>query len=450
MKNVLSFQKTITSMCKLIITLFCLFPFLLIAQTDSLGNQLNNTNDFQVAIKKAEKPMVVDGILDEADWATAKTAKDFWMKYPDNKNRAETKTEVRLTYDDHNLYIGIVCSDSSRKHIIPTLKRDVNYFEGDGISVVLDPVNRMSNAYLFGVSPLGVQSDAAVQYFGDPVWSWDTKWLSAVKQYDDKWTVEMAIPFKSLRYEAGQTTWGINFIRNDVKHGQYHTWTRVPLQFLGYSLGFYGSLLWDAGPPIETSNVTLIPYVLGGASKNFETKQKTDNILRGGVDAKIALSSQLNLDATYNPDFSQVDVDEQITNLTRFNILYPERRTFFLENSDVLAELGSPASRPFFSRRIGLDAQGQRVPIQFGARLSGNLNKSLRINAFDMQTAATPNQPAYNYAAGAVQQAFMGRSFFKIGGMNRQDMTDFKRKKTDYTRELSGEVSYTSKNNLEV
>ena len=425
-----------------------IFPFALMAQSDSLGNQLNNSTDFQVTIQQALKPIVVDGVLDESDWAIAKPAKDFWMKYPDNKKRAETKTEVRLTNDNHNLYIGIICYDSSRNHIIQTLKRDVNYFDGDGVAVVLDPVNRMSNAYLFGVSPEGVQSDAAVQFFGDPVWSWDTKWTSVVKQYADKWVVEMAIPFKSLRYEAGQKTWGINFIRNDIKHGQYQTWARVPVQFFGYSLGYYGALEWAWAPPVEASNVTLIPYLLGGASKDYEKGGKTDKILRGGADAKIALNSQLNLDATINPDFSQIDVDEQITNLTRFNIFYPEKRTFFLENSDVLAELGSPGARPFFSRRIGLDANGQRVPIKFGARLSGNLTKTTRINAFNMQTAATEGQRSFNYMAGAIQQALTGRSFFKVAGMNKQDMTDFKKGKTAYTREVSSEISLTSKNNL--
>jgi hypothetical protein len=442
-------------MSKLLLPFLGLLPVVLFAQTDTLGDQLNNQTDFQVTIQQALKPIVLDGVLDEPDWASAKPAKDFWMKYPDNKKRADTKTEVRLTNDAHNLYIGLICYDSSRKHVIQTLKRDVNYFDGDGVAVVLDPVNRMSNAYLFGVSPLGVQSDAAVQFFGDPVWSWDTKWSSVVKQYEDKWIVEMAIPFKSLRYEAGQKTWGINFIRNDIKHGQYQTWARVPVQFFGYSLGYYGALEWDWSPPTEDNNVTLIPYLLGGGSQDFLEKRpvgqkgnKIDGILRGGMDAKVALNSQLNLDATINPDFSQIDVDEQLTNLTRFNLFYPEKRTFFLENSDVLAELGSPMSRPFFSRRIGLDANGQRVPIQFGARLSGNLTKTTRINAFDMQTAATKGQRSFNYMAGAVQQALTGRSFIKVAGMNKQDMTDFKKGKTAYTREVSSEISYTSKNNL--
>jgi Domain of unknown function (DUF5916)/Carbohydrate family 9 binding domain-like len=435
-------------MSKLIPFILGFLPYILFAQNDSLGDQLNNQTDFKVLIQQAVKPIVVDGVLDEYDWSIAKPAKDFWMKYPNNTKRAETKTEVRLTNDDHNIYIGIICYDSSRNHIIQTLKRDVNYFDGDGVAVVLDPVNRMSNAYLFGVSPQGVQSDAAVQFFGDPVWSWDTKWSSVVKQYDDRWVVEMAIPFKSLRYEAGEKTWGINFIRNDIKKGQYQTWARVPVQFFGYSLGYYGSLEWEWSPPIEISNVTLIPYMLGGVSADYQNGQKTDKILRGGADAKIALNSQLNLDATINPDFSQVDVDQQVTNLTRFNLFFPERRTFFLENSDVLSELGSPMSRPFFSRRIGLDANGQRVPIQFGARLSGNLTKSTRINAFDMQTGATDGQKSYNYFAAAVQQALVGRSFIKVAAMNRQDMTNYTKRNTEYIREVSSEISFTSKNNL--
>lgn len=436
-------------MQKLIFACFLFFPTFVFAQKDSLGDQTHNNIDFQISLKKAETTITVDGVLDEKDWANAVSAKEFWKYFPDNRERARTKTEARLTYDAHFLYIGFTCYDSTSNHIIPTLKRDVNYFDGDAVSVLLDPINRQSNAYLFGVSPLGVQSETTIQPFGDPTFSWDSKWFSAVKQYADKWTVEIAIPFKTLRYEAGKMEWGINFIRNDMKHGQYHTWTRVPLQSPGYVPGFFGTLNWDAPPPVEKGNMTFIPYLLAGAANDFTVSEKTDKILRGGLDAKVSLNSQLNLDATVNPDFSQVDVDEQITNLSRFNIFYPEKRTFFLENSDVLAELGSPpATRPFFSRRIGLDADGNRVPIQYGVRLSGNLNKTLRVNALNMQTAKTDGQSAFNYSAVAIQQALVGRSFFKLGVLNRQGTTDFTLNKKDYVRELSGELSYTSKNNL--
>ncbi len=445
----LSDLKREINMYKFLLISFGLIPTLLLAQKDSLGDQSRNNIDFQVGIKKAETTIKIDGVLDELDWENAIPAKDFWEKYPDNKKRATTKTEARLTYDAHFLYIGFTCYDSSSNHIIPTLKRDVNYFDGDGIAVLLDPINRQSNAYMFGVSPLGVQSETTIEAFGDPTFSWDNKWFAAVKQYTDRWTVEVAIPFKTLRYEAGKTEWGINFVRNDIKHGQYHTWTRVPLQFDGIAIGFLGTLNWDAPPPVEKGNVTLIPYLLAGAANDFTVNNKTDKVVRMGGDAKWSLNSQLNLDATINPDFSQVDVDEQMTNLSRFSLFFPEKRTFFLENSDVLADLGSPpANRPFFSRRIGLDADGQRVPIQFGLRLSGNLNKTLRVNALNMQTAKTDGQSAYNYSAAAIQQALKGRSFFKLGILNRQGVSDGKFSKTDYVRDLSGEVSFVSKNNL--
>ncbi|MBL7818421.1 MAG: carbohydrate binding family 9 domain-containing protein [Saprospiraceae bacterium] len=436
-------------MKKFLFICFIYIPTFVFSQKDSLGEQRQNHLDFQIKIKKAETPITIDGVLEEKDWSNADVAKNFWRKYPDNRERAATKTEARLTYDAHFLYIGFICYDSTDKHIIPTLKRDIDYFDGDGIAVLLDPINRQSNAYLFGSSPLGVQSETDVQSFGDLTFSWDTKWFNAVKQYPDRWTVEIAIPFKSLRYEAGKQEWGINFIRNDIKHGQYHTWARVPMQYQGTQLGFYGTLVWDAPPPVEKSNVALIPYILAGAANDFEVSEKTDKVLRGGLDAKIALNSQLNLDATINPDFSQVDVDVQQTNLTRFSLFFPERRIFFLENNDVLSELGSPpANRPFFSRRIGLDADGQRVPIQYGVRLSGNLNKTLRINALNIQTAATNGQGAYNYSAAAMQQALVGRSFFKVGLLNRQGVEDgFKFSKTDYKRDISTEFSFTSKNN---
>ncbi len=421
-----------------------LLPYGCFAQKDSLGDQLKNQIDFQIGIKKAKSTIKLDGILDDADWQDAAVAKDFWEKYPDNKQHATTKTEARLTYDDKNLYLSFVCYDSSTRHIVPTLKRDVSYFDGDAIGVVLDPINQKSNGYMFGVSPLGVQSETTVQFFGDPAWSWDTKWDAKVKQYPDKWIVEMAIPFKSLRYEAGKTKWGLNFVRNDIKHGKYHTWARVPLQFDGISIFYLGALNWDTPPPVQKTSATVIPYILTGISK--EAGGKSETILRPGLDIKMPLNSQLNLDATINADFSQVDVDEQVTNLTRFNIFYPEKRTFFLENSDVLSELGSIGFRPFFSRTIGLDSSANRVPILFGARLSGNLNKNLRINTFDMQTGATDAQAQQNYFACAIQQVITGRNFFKLGFLNKQGFEDATHA-SDYTRELSGELSLTSKNN---
>ena len=185
--------------------------------------------------------------------------------------------------------------------------------------------------------------------------AWDQTWFSEAKVYDNYWTVEIAIPFKSLRY-AEKGEWGINFSRGLSSQNQFHSWVPIPVQFMTIDLGHTGALVWDDVPKKSKSNISVVPYVLASTNKNIETAEDAVNNVRVGGDAKIAITPSLNLDLTINPDFSQVDVDEQVTNLTTVNIRFPERRLFFLENSDIFSEIGIPPMRPFFSRRIGLDA----------------------------------------------------------------------------------------------
>ena len=267
-----------------------------------------------------------------------------------------------------------------------------------------------------------------------------------VKKGTDRWTVEIAIPFKTLRYDASKTTWNINFVRNSIKTGNYHTWTKVPQGFFGISLAHTGTLNWDNSPPFEKSNIALIPYVSGSLSKDYQGHKKREEGENVGLDAKVALSSSLNLDATINPDFSQVEVDEQVTNLTRFNLFYPEKRTFFLENSDILNEFGIPPMRPFFSRSIGLNKDGQAVPIYYGLRLSGNVLSKTRINAFNMHTKGEGANGGQNFSAVAIQQGLAGRSYFKVGLLNRQGFEKLETNKTDYGRNLMAALVFRSKN----
>ena len=171
----------------------------------------------------------------------------------------------------------------------------------------------------------------------------------------------MAIPFKTIRYSDERSVWGINFGRNDLKRNESSTWCPVPRIFNVASLANTGSLTWETLPKKAGTNVSLIPYTIGGANEDYQTK---DQNLTGnaGLDAKVAVTSSLNLDLTLNPDFSQVDVDRQLTNLTQIQFVFPERRNFFIENSDLFAWFGFRQIRPFFSRRIGLDS-GEKVPI---------------------------------------------------------------------------------------
>ena len=231
------------------------------------------------------------------------------------------------------MYVAGTCYDSTN-HVVTTLKRDIGYWDGDGVAVILDPLNEASTGYMFGTSPYGVQTDVLLGGGTGPGHyseEWDNRWYVETQRYEDRWTVEMAIPFKTLRYDANRTTWGINFMRNDQKNNRQDAWARVPIQFWFIDLGYTGKLNWDQTPPKTKGNIALIPYINTAYNQDFEANTDAKNTINVGGDAKIALTPSLNLDLTVNPDFSQVEVDQQVTNLTRFSIFLPERRNFFLE-----------------------------------------------------------------------------------------------------------------------
>jgi len=409
-------------------------------QTDNRENQ----QKYAVKIKRATGPIHLDGRLREADWETADVASDFWQKNPRDDVKAGLRTEMRLTYDNEFLYVSAVCFDSTN-HIVTTLKRDIGFWEGDGVGVILDPLNEATAGFMFCANPYGVQTDVALgggtgpEHYGG---EWDNRWFVETTISPDRWTVEMAIPFKTLRYETGRSTWGINFLRNDKKNNRQDVWAQVPRQFWFIDLGYAGQLQWDASPKKVNGNISLIPYVNTNLFKDFDENTPTDYNFDVGLDAKIALTSSLNLDLTVNPDFSQVEVDQQVTNLTRFSIFLPERRTFFLENSDIFSNFGVPIAKPFFSRRIGLDANGQSVPIAYGARVSGNITSSTRIGLMNVQTKSSDDQLAQNYSTAVVNQRVFGRSLIKGLFINRQSFEDGDLSKNDYNRNASLEFNY--------
>jgi Domain of unknown function (DUF5916)/Carbohydrate family 9 binding domain-like len=428
-----------------LISLF--FSLCLYAQEkDGLGFQRN----YQLTVKKTADKIILDGLLNETAWTNAKQVGDFWEKWPHDDKKARKQTTVKACFDNNYLYIAATCYDTTY-HVIQTLKRDSRFFESDGFAVLIDPVNQRTNGFLFGVSPHNVQAEDLVSAnsSGNINFSWDNKWLSATHIEADRWTVEMAIPFKTLRYTGNKTTWGINFIRNDLKHNEYHTWTNVPLNFNGFDLGYTGSLVWETPPPPQGSNIAFIPYITGAVMNDREENTGYEATMDGGFDAKVSVSSTMNLDITVNPDFSQVDVDQQVTNLTRFNIFFPERRTFFLENSDVFVEYGIPPIRPFYSRTIGLDSSGNRIPILGGLRLSGNLNKNLRVGIMNMQTRSTSSYAAQNYSAVSLHQRIFSRSLIKAYFLNRQAFLDKDEKKQKpleaYGRNAGLEFNFTNK-----
>jgi hypothetical protein len=391
-------------------------------------HRLQGIMDTAYRSKKTMEPVRVDGVLNEKIWQTSQIAGHFIQNFPTDTVLGIAQTEVMISYDDNFFYIAAkgYNSKKNQSYIIPSLKRDFRGEANDAIVVSIDPFMDRTNSFSFGMSPYGVQREGLVVNGGasseDLSLSWDNKWLGESKIYEDYWCTEMAIPLNTLRFKNGAKQWLINIYRIDSYNAEKSTWARVPVQYNTTSLAFSKPVIFET--PIEKKgpNISLIPYtspsLLRRAVNNNGVKGfKTKNNINFGGDAKIGLGPSLNLDLTVNPDFSQVEVDNQVTNLDRFEILFPEKRQFFLENGDLFANFGVDGIRPFFSRRIGVlrdQTTGLNVQnkIDAGLRLSGKLNNNLRLGVLHMRTAAIDsiNEPANNFSVLTLQQRVFARS----------------------------------------
>ncbi|GAA4460677.1 hypothetical protein GCM10023189_36160 [Nibrella saemangeumensis] len=432
------------------ITLVKFFRVLLALQLISVSLLAQKKNEsFQYHIRKATSPIKIDGVLDEQAWQDAESASDFHMVLPMDTSAAKVRTDVRMTYDNQNVYITAICYHAlPGPYMVESLRRDWNFGKNDNFIFFIDPFDDQTNGFTFGTNAAGAQWDGLLYEGGAANLNWDNKWTSVVKNYEDKYIFEAAIPFKTIRYKKGITRWGINFSRLDLKTTEKSSWAPVPRQFPTASLAYTGILVWDQPPPSAGPNVSIIPYALAGVSREYRTERPNEFRRDVGVDAKVAITSSLNLDLTVNPDFSQVDVDRQVTNLDRFELFFPERRQFFLENGDMFTNFGYASIRPFFSRRIGLG-----VPIHFGARLSGKLNKDWRIGLMDMQTGsvAETGLPAQNFAVFSLQRRIFSRSNIGIIAINKESLDYIpqpdKPRYSQYNRNFGFEYNLASSNN---
>ncbi len=416
----------------------------------SLIAQKKNGN-FRLNIRKATADITIDGIGDDAGWKDTEVAKDFHMVLPMDVDLAKEKTEIRMAYDDTYIYLLATFYHSEKaKYTVESLRRDFSFGNNDNFLLFLDPFNNQTTGFSFGSNAYGAQWDGTM-YDGSKIdLNWDSKWVSESTRDDKKWVFEMAVPFKSIRYENGVSEWGINFSRLDLKSSEKSSWTPVPRQFPTSSMAYNGTLVWDKPPPSPGFNFSIIPYVSSSVAKKIETDTKSKYDLKIGGDVKFSLTSSLNLDLTVNPDFSQVEVDRQITNLDRFELFFPERRQFFLENGDLFANFGYANIRPFFSRRIGLG-----VPIQAGARISGNLNNNWRLGVMNMQTDAVTETglPSQNFAVVTLQRKVFSRSNIGVMLVNKQSFNYQNESDSlrvlypQYNRNLGVEYNLASANN---
>lgn len=427
-----------------------------ISLTFANDKKSKNNKDFGFDVSAATSTMTIDGVIDSSEWAESTLISNFIQQIPKEGLPATENTEVRLKYDGNFLYItATLYTKTPGDYVISSLKRDFNFDQNDAFGIIIGPYDDGNNGFMFAVSPFNIQMEGLINS-GDRVSNvWDNKWFSEVKRYDDRWEVEMAIPFKTLRYTEGAEYWKVNFIRNDRKNFEQSSWVPVPLNQRIGNLAFTGYLNWDKPLKKPGSNISLIPYAAALASKDYRAAEPVNTGFAGGLDAKVAITPSLNLDLTFNPDFSTVEVDQQQTNLNRFELFFPERRQFFLENADLFGDYGFRSIRPFFSRRIGIatDSLGRSSNnrIVYGARLNGNINDDLRVGLLNMQTATEDEvgYPGQNYTVATVQQKVFSRSNIAAIFVNRQTTGQVGRSNSiaDYNRVLGLDYNLASSDN---
>lgn len=405
-------------------------------------------------VRRPEVPAVrtsgeieVDGRLDEETWREAHRITGFVQSMPSTGSPATEETVVRVLYDDENVYVGAVMYDEHPERItVHSLEREFETHDSDVFAVTFDPFLDRRNSFMFLINPVGAIKDG--QTFDNSRitnLSWDGILERAARVHDRGWTAEMAIPLKTLRFETGEAPqdWGIQFLRRIRRKAEDVYWAPVDRRTRVHKMAEAGTLRGLEEMEQAGGNLKVKPYVLsaasgasvgegGGSGTGGELDTATE--FEVGGDVKYGITPRLTLDLTYNTDFSQVEVDRERVNLTRFSLFFPERREFFVENSGIFAfgdqternyRLGaSPRDFTLFhSRRVGLDEEGQPVPILGGGRLTGRVGGT-EVGLLNMQTEVEPGTPAENFSAVRLRRTFFDA--LQVGGLvlNRQATSD--------------------------
>ncbi len=415
----------------------------------------------KLSVNKLTDEVVIDGIMDEGFWTTADVADDFVQYFPSDTVPAFGQSELKMFYDDKRLIIGIKCYGKGNDWVVNSLKRDYRAGGIDNMTLVFDAFQDKTNAYFFGINAEGVIREGVITNggndFRDFDESWDNKWKGEAQKFDGYYTAELEIPFSSLRYKSGSQQWNFDAYRYDAQYNEWSTWTGTPRIFPMTNLAYHGTIEWEEPLKPTSGTISVIPFVTAGVSKNHEEGTETQFTRDIGGDVKVAVTSGLNLDLTINPDFSQVEVDRQITDLSRFEIFFPERRQFFLENADLFSGFGFSNINPFFSRRIGVSRDKNDDLVQnriyAGARLSGKVNDDMRIGLLNMQTGSVKEEGVFatNYTVAAVQQKVMDRSNIGFMMVNKQVLGIDEANAFDITRHnrVAGiDFNFADKNNM--
>jgi hypothetical protein len=376
----------------------------------------------------------IDGLLDEPIWSVAEAATDFRQETPTEGAPASEKTEVRVLYDDKNLYLGIRAFDADPAKLnARDLVRDSLFATDDRIEIILDTYHDRRNAFRFAVNPLGTQQDALITDEGRDVnLSWDGSWISAGRIDAKGYIVEIAIPLTTLRFTEGIDAWGFNVSRVIRRKNEENLWTSWQRSFGLERVSQAGEL--SGVEEIRRRRLREVkPYASGewregvpliGAS-GFDAGVRAN----AGIEvAKLGITPSLTAEFTINPDFGQAEVDDQIVNLSRFSVFFPEKRDFFLENSGIFLFGRQGENQAFFTRRIGLTDDGAPVPIDYGAKVTGKIGP-YNVGFLQVQTRKLGQVstglgiPRQQFTVLRVKRDILKRSYIGVVLVNRQGAT---------------------------
>lgn len=388
------------------------------------------------SVTVTETGPVVDGnVLSDPFWASVPATTEFWQTEPDAGRPVSERTELRIAHTADTLYVGVILHDSNPGGVVITdARRDGSLDDTDSFRFILDTYRDGQNGFVFGTSPSGVEYDAQVSREGQGGFgggrqqagsgagfniNWDGSWAVRAQTGSFGWSAEFAIPFRTLRYPADAVQeWGFNAQRNIRRKSEKAFWAPLPRAWDLNRVSVAGTIQGLEVP--NRRNLAVTPYGLGRSSADFTGPETvTDSGIEFGADLKYGLTPSMTLDATYNTDFAQVEVDEQQVNLDRFSLFFPEKRPFFLENAGLFA-VGEPSEvELFFSRRIGIQ-NGAPVPIVAGARVSGQVGGT-RLGFLNMQTGTDDGKyVANNFSVVRLQKELPNRSSVGLIGTNRE------------------------------
>ncbi len=398
-------------------------------------------------------PPRIDGRLDEEEWQSAPILSGFIQNAPFEGRPASERTEVRILFDDDALYIGAWLYDSNPAGILQgESRRDASLNETDAFVLIFDTYHDRQNGFVFGTTPAGIEYDGQVTREGQGGGggdrmqrgsgggfnlNWDGSWEVATSRDGEGWYAEFRIPFSTLRYGgAGPQQWGVNFSRKIRRKSEEAFWAPLPRQYNLHRVSLAGTLTGLEAPARRSLTVT--PYLLSSGSRSWIADPvSTDYAVEVGGDVKVGLGPNLTLDLTVNTDFAQVEVDDQQINLTRFNLFFPEKRPFFLENAGTFSAGTPQAVELFFSRRIGIE-RGREAPIRAGGRLTGTVG-STALGLLSVQTGAVefpdpvtgelqPWSPANHVSVARALRALPNRSqvgTILVSRLNTDDTDDY-------------------------